>query len=209
MKNMEIIKKLDKNTIKRIANELMAGKIAVFPTDTIYGLGTNAFKYESVKRIYKLKGRDYRKPLPVLVENILQVKKLVKNFDKHVESLARQYWPGALTLVFETSELGNILMGGKKSIAVRIPNNENVLSIIREMKCPLVGTSANISGTKGSRNVKNIDKKLLKNVDIVIDGGEIESKSVSTVLDISRFHYVVLREGAISRQELKRFLKIN
>jgi len=206
---MEIIKKIDKDTIKRVADELKNGKIAIFPTDTVYGIGTNAFDYKAVKKIYKLKGRDSRKPLPMLVEDISQAKKLVKNFNRQIETLAKKYWPGGLTLVFETSELGNILMGGKKMIAVRIPNNKTVLSIIREMKCPLVGTSANLSGEGHCRRVCDIDKNLLKIVDIVIDEDITKSKPVSTVLDVSGFHYVVLREGAVSRQELKKFLKIN
>ncbi|OQA92523.1 MAG: Threonylcarbamoyl-AMP synthase [Elusimicrobia bacterium ADurb.Bin231] len=204
----EIIKKTDKNTIKRVADEIRNGKIAVFPTDTVYGLGTNAFNPVSVKKIYKIKSRNYRKPLPLLISSIESVRSLVKHIPDNVEVIANKYWPGPLTLVLETSDLGNILMSGRKTIAVRIPDNKFLLSLIRELRVPLVGTSANISGRDVCRCVSDISGNILTDVDIIIDTGMIKSKSVSTVLDVTRFHYVVAREGEITRHELKKFLKI-
>jgi len=204
----EIIKKLDRGTIKRVACAMRDGKIIVFPTDTVYGLGTNAFCFKSVRKIYKIKGRDYKNPLPLLVCSIQQVKKIVKHFPAAVERIAGKYWPGPLTLVLETNDVGNILMGGRKLIAVRIPEYSAVLEIIKEAGCPLVGTSANVSGGAVCRKIAELDKRIAENADIIIDGYVPAASAVSTVLDVSRFHYVVLREGAVSRHELKKFLKI-
>ncbi|PKM92811.1 MAG: threonylcarbamoyl-AMP synthase [Elusimicrobia bacterium HGW-Elusimicrobia-4] len=201
------IKNINKKDIKEIANELKNGKIAVYPTDTIYGIGTNAFCLSSVKKIYKTKRRD-KKPMPIFVDNIIKIKKIVKKISSGAEKLAKKFWPGPLTLVFETNELGTMLMGGRKNIAVRIPAHKVLLSIIKEINCPLIGTSANISGKKNCGCISDLDKKILKNVDILIDGGIIKLGKPSTVLDVSKFPYIVIREGCISKKEIEKFMKI-
>ncbi|MDD5686345.1 MAG: L-threonylcarbamoyladenylate synthase [Elusimicrobia bacterium] len=202
------LKKIDKKVIKEIAGELKEGKIAVFPTDTIYGIGTNAFHRHGVKKICKIKGRDYKKPLPILFENIGQIKKIVKKLPSGANKLVRQFWPGPLTLIFETNELGTILTGGKKTIAVRIPDNKLLLSVIKEMGCPLVGTSANVSGKNNCVCIPDLNKKLLKNVDILIDGGTTKIGIVSTIVDVSRFPYSILREGSITKAKIEKFMKL-
>lgn len=205
------LKNLDKKAIKEIAQDLRNGKIAVYPTDTVYGIGTNAFCLSGVKKIYKLKGRSYKKPLPVLVDDITKIKKIVKKIPTGAAKLVKRFWPGPLTLVFETNELGNMLTGGKKNIAVRIPDNKILLSIIKEMTCPLIGTSANVSGKKVCRCISDVDKKMLKNADIVIGGDSIVRAVLvkpSTVLDVSKFPYIILREGCISKKEIEEFMKI-
>ncbi|MDO8735129.1 MAG: L-threonylcarbamoyladenylate synthase [Elusimicrobiota bacterium] len=205
------LKNLDKKNIKEIARDLKNGKIAIYPTDTIYGIGTNAFCLSGVKRIYKLKCRTDKKPLPVLVDDISKIKKIVKKIPTGAWKLAKRFWPGPLTLVFETNELGTMLTGGRKNIAVRIPDNKVLLSIIKEMTCPLIGTSANVSGKKNCRCVLDLDKKILKNVDMIIDGGTVLQTGLgkpSTVLDVSKFPYIVRREGCISKKEIEKFMKI-
>ncbi|MFA5779874.1 MAG: L-threonylcarbamoyladenylate synthase [Elusimicrobiota bacterium] len=205
------LKNLDKKAIKEIAQDLKNGKIAIYPTDTIYGIGTNAFCLSGVKKIYKLKGRTDKKPLPVLVDDIIKIKKIVKKIPTGAAKLVKRFWPGPLTLVFETNELGTMLTGGRKNIAVRIPDNKVLLSIIKEMTYPLIGTSANVSGKKNCRCVSDLEKKILKNVDMIIDGGTILQTGLvkpSTVLDVSKFPYIVLREGCISKKEIEKFMKI-
>jgi len=202
------LKNIGKKEIKKIAEELKNGKIAIYPTDTIYGIGTNAFCLSGVKKIYKLKGRTDKKPLPVLVDDLSKIKKIVKKIPTGAEKLAKKFWPGALTLVFETNELGTMLTGGKKNIAVRIPANKGLLSIIKEMTYPLIGTSANISGEKNCRCVSDLNKKILKNVAIIIDGGVVKLGKPSTVLDVSKFPYIVIREGCISKKKIEKFMKI-
>lgn len=202
------LKNLDKKVLKEIASELKDGKIAVFPTDTVYGLGTNAFRYKSVKKIYAMKNRDYRNPMPVLFDSILNIKKIIRKFPAGAEKLAKKFWPGGLTLIFETNELGAMLTGGRKLIAARIPDNKILLSIIKEMGCPLIGTSANVSGKKNCKCISGLDKKILKNADIVIDGGTARAGIVSTVLDVSNFPYVLLREGSVPKATLGKFMKL-
>ena len=201
------LKNLNKKMLKEIAQDLKNGKIAIYPTDTIYGIGTNAFCLSGVKKIYRIKGRD-KKPMPLLIDNIMKIRKIVKRISSGAEKLAEKFWPGGLTLVFETNELGTMLMGGRKNIAVRIPDNKVLLSIIKEMNCPLIGTSANISGKENCRCLSDLDKKILKNVDIIIDGGVVKLGKPSTVLDVSKFPYLVIREGCISKKEIEKFMKI-
>jgi len=202
------LNKIKREEVKEIAKEIKNGKIAVFPTDTIYGIGTNAFRWQSVRNICKIKRRNEKKPMPILVDSIEKIKKIVKRIPSDAEKLIKKYWPGPLTLVFETNELGTMLMGGKKSVAARIPNNNVLLSIIKEMGCPLIGTSLGISGIKEYSNISNLDKKLQKEVDIIIDGGKTKIGKSSTVLDLSRYPYTIVRIGAISKKEIEKFMKI-
>ncbi|OGS44342.1 MAG: threonylcarbamoyl-AMP synthase [Elusimicrobia bacterium RIFOXYD2_FULL_34_15] len=200
------LKCIKKKEIKEIAKEIKNGKIAVFPTDTVYGIGTNAFYWHGVKQIYKIKKRKDNKPMPILIDNISQLKKIVKIVPGGTKKLMEKFWPGPLTLVFETNELGTMLMAGKKSVAARIPDNKILLSIIKEMGQPLIGTSINVSGCKDCRSISDINKRILKDIDIIIDGGKTKIGKASTVLDVSRFPYILVRAGAITKKEIEKIV---
>ena len=159
-----------------------------------------------VKKIYRIKSRMNSMPLPILVDDISKIRKIVKKISTGAEKLAKKFWPGPLTLIFETNELGSILTGGRKNIAVRIPNNKFLLSIIREIGCPLIGTSANISGGEACRRVVDLDKKILKGIDIIIDGGIVKFGKPSTILNVEKFPYTILREGCITKKAIEEFI---
>ena len=195
-----MIVKCDQNGIDITKKSLNNNGVIIFPTDTVYGIGCNPYSTKAVERIYQIKQRDETKPLPILGYSKDELSKIVF-FDEKSSKLADKFWPGELTLVLmikdkklkETMNLSN-------KIAVRVPNNKCVLSLLKECKI-LTGTSANISGNSSLVDSKDCNK-LLSNYDILIDSGKIQSKGESTVIEINDNKLKMIRNGSISEQEI-------
>ncbi|WP_299290232.1 L-threonylcarbamoyladenylate synthase [Nitrosopumilus sp.] len=176
------------------------GGIAVYPTDTVYGIGCNPYLKESVDKIYKIKNRDRAKPLPLLVYSIEKAEEIV-SFDEKTKKIIEKFWPGALTVLVKVNDqkLKESLEIEDK-IAIRIPNSECILNLLEKIDF-LVGTSANISGEKSFTDPKNCSTGL-EDFEIFVDGGVIESKGESTIIEVTNDEIKVLREGAISKGEI-------
>ena len=178
------------------------GGVAVFPTDTVYGLGCNPYNSSAVKKIYEIKSREKIKSLPVLAYSLEIVKKIT-DIDSFTEKIIEKYWPGPLTLILKlTDEKLKKSLKLEDKIAIRIPDSECVLKLLE--KCNLlVGTSANISGntsfTDPDECIKNI-----KNYDIFLNGGTITSKGESTIIEIKNETIEIIREGVLKKEEIVR-----
>ena len=135
------------------------GGVVIFPTDTVYGIGCDPYNEDAVERIYQLKNRDSRKPLPILAYS-KQVLENIVEFDETASRIAEKFWPGGLTMVLPLKDDKlKKLSRGTNTIAVRVPNNKCVLAFLK--KCELiVGTSANISGKEPFTNPLNIENEL-------------------------------------------------
>jgi L-threonylcarbamoyladenylate synthase len=183
-----------------------AGGIVVFPTDTVYGMGCNAFNPKAVKRIYQLKGRDYAKPFPVFLPSLEQLSLIAMDQPKESERLIEKFWPGALTLVFKTAPLALVATQGRTTVAVRIPDHGVMRSLLDMVQLPVVATSANRSGkgslTKGPEVTAEFEGK----VDLILDGGTCAHGRESTVVDVSHYPFSVLRECVISKKQLETVL---
>ena len=193
----KILRATDDN-IEKAAQVIKKGGLVIFPTDTVYGLGCDAFNAEAVRRIFAVKGRDEKKPLPVLIADLAQLKKIVKKTPPLAKELIKKHWPGKLTIVFHKNEKMSpeITAGGEK-IGVRMPRQRIVEQLIKMANRPIIGTSANLSGEGELRKVNDIPAKLLEGVDLVLDGGESESSIPSTVIDVTVKPPQILRQGAI------------
>ncbi|MFL6411196.1 MAG: L-threonylcarbamoyladenylate synthase [Nitrososphaeraceae archaeon] len=193
--------------IYKCASIVTSGGIIVYPTDTIYGIGCNPYNDSSVQRIFKIKGRNQKKPLPILASSIEDVEKIV-SLDKIGKLLARKYWPGALTIVstLRDKNISIKLTAGKKTIGVRIPNNKCTLMLLKHCKY-LVGTSANRSGEKPPKSASEVMSSSLDDFDALLDGGTVEKGIESTIVDISdSTSPKVIREGAIRSEEVYKVL---
>ena len=104
--------RISQSTLSRLSADLQAGAVAIFPTDTVYGIGTSVFSVAGIQRIYKLKGRQGRKPLALLVHSLAAARPLVEEIPLEAERLAQRFWPGPLTLVLKASLLGRLITGG-------------------------------------------------------------------------------------------------
>lgn len=180
------------------------GGVVVFPTDTVYGIGCMAFHQAGVKRIYDLKGRHYTKALPLLLSAADQLKLVTKNVLPKAQRLIDAFWPGALTLVFKTGPLVVAAARGKESVAVRVPNHGLVRQLLDVLHVPLATTSANLSGKPAVKTATQAKKIFEGRVDMIIDGGKCPGGTESSVVDVTHFPFLVLREGAIPKQKLMR-----
>lgn len=193
--------------IYKCASAVALGGILVYPTDTIYGIGCDPYNDSSVQRIFKIKGRNENKPLPILASNVEDIEKIV-SLGKVGKALASKYWPGALTIVSHLvdKKISTILTAGKESIGVRIPNNRCTLLLLKHCKY-IAGTSANKSGEKPLKSASEVMFSSLNDFDVLLDGGTIEKGIESTIVDVSDSASPrIIREGAIKSEEVYKVL---
>ena len=197
-----MILKVDCNDegIEKTFQVIKNGGIAIFPTDTVYGMGCNPYNVNAVEKIYAIKSREKMKPLPVLAYSLDTVKQIAR-IDAFTEKIIKKYWPGPLTLILELTDkkLKKSLKLDNK-IAVRIPDSKCTLKLLK--KCGLlVGTSSNISGNPSSTDPKECLKNII-NYDIFLNGGTITSKGESTIIEIENEEIKIIREGVLKKEEI-------
>jgi L-threonylcarbamoyladenylate synthase len=196
-------KALPPKVLSKILETLKTGGVAIFPTETVYGIGTSAFSIGGIRRIYQLKGRKWNKPLALLVKSLEAAAPLVESIPPEAHRLAKKYCPGPLTLVFSASPLGKIVTGGIPTIGVRIPDHPVALALLRKMDVPLATTSVNRAGEEPETTGTGAAKLFGSKVDCVIDGGACRIKEASSVVDFSHYPFTVKREGAIRKKVLE------
>ena len=187
--------------IQIAAKAVNDGAIVVFPTDTVYGLGCNPYNHEAVLSLYEIKKRKKTKPFPVIGCSKKELEKIVE-FNPLEGEIAEKFWPGPITLILKVKDKEiqkSLELEGK--IAVRVPNNQCVLALLKECKL-LVGTSANISGTAPFNDPKECSENL-NGYDLFIDGGIISSQGESTIVEIKNNDVKILRNGNISEEMIK------
>ena len=195
-----MIVKCDSDGISIAKKSLQKDGVIIFPTDTVYGIGCDPYNTKAIKRIYKIKGRDEKKSLPVLGYSKNELDKIVF-FDEKSSKLADRFWPGKLTLVLKIKdEKLKETMNLSDKIAVRVPDNKCILSLLKECKL-LIGTSANISGNSSLIDSKDCNQ-MLSNYDILIDHGKIHSDGESTIVEINDNKLSMIRIGSILEEEI-------
>ena len=187
--------------VQKAASAISDGAIIVFPTDTVYGLGCNPYNREAVLSIYEIKKREKTKPLPVIGYSKKDLEKIAE-FNSLEERIAEKFWPGPITIILRVKDK-NIQksLSLDEKIAVRVPNNQCILALLKECKL-LVGTSANISGTKPFSDPKECSENL-DGYDLFMDGGIISSQGESTIVEIENNDVKILRKGDISEEMIK------
>ncbi len=193
--------------IKSIAQFLKKPGVMAFPTDTFYGLGTDCFSPDEIRRIYRIKKRRMEKPIPLMIAEVEEAKKVASEIPRLFWSLAEEFWPGPLTLVLKASPaLPPELLGHSQAIGVRIPAVPWLRELVRQTGFPLTATSANVSGEKEINHPEKIKDIFWGKVDLIVDGGKTSGTRPSTVLDMTSEKPRVLREGMIPVTKLRRYL---
>lgn len=187
---------------------LQKGGVIAFPTDTVYGLGCNAFHVDGVRKIYALKGRTYSKPLPILLDSMHHLSFVAKDIPPETHRLIKACWPGPLTLVLKTAPMALHAVRGKGTVAVRIPKHGVARQILDKLGLPLAATSANRSGQKSLTKGTEVKEAFWGRVDVIVDGGACPVGRESSVVDATHYPFTVLREGAISKNKLADILKL-
>jgi len=190
--------------VQRAISILKKGGTVAFPTDTVYGLGANAFDEDAVLKVYIAKQRPRNFALTLLLADTSQIKLVAQDVPKVAWRLIERFMPGGLTLVLNKSlAVSNMITGDGDTVAVRIPDHPVPIALVRGLGAPITGTSANISGEPSPLNAAEVYKQLRRKVDMIIDGGQCPGGVASTVLDITTDPPTLIREGAIKAEDLR------
>lgn len=198
-------KKPEKKIINQAVEILKKGGLVAFPTDTLYAVGASALNPKAVRRVFEVRKRPSSQPLIVGIYYIRQLNLITKRIPETFKRL-KKFWPGPLTMIFEKSDLiPDIVTGGAKKIAIRIPDCPIALELIKGAG-PLVIPSANISKEPAPKTADEISKELAEEVDLILDGGKTKYGIESTIIDITVSPPRILRIGAISPDRVKKVL---
>ncbi len=201
---------LERDKIGRIAEILRKGKIIAYPTETFYGLGANCYREEAIQRIYRLKKRDYAKPLSIVISDRSMMEELAIDVPPVFRALAREFWPGPLTVILKaSSQLPRQLLSSEGSVGVRMPALSWLRALIEMAGFPITATSANLTGQKEISEPDEVIKTFGGKVDLIADGGKTPGILPSTVIDLTSEKPQIVREGAVPVSKLRRFLEIS
>lgn len=206
MSNSPFISNCTADTIRDAASALKAGHLVAFPTETVYGLGADASNADAVKRIYKVKGRPADHPLIVHISSINQVEKWATEVPEYGIALARNFWPGPMTLIFKRSEfVEDFITGGQNTVGLRIPSDSLALALISEFEkisdSAIAAPSANRFGHVSPTTAQAVSAEIsvyLTEDDLILDGGECIVGVESTIINCTGERPQILRPGAIT-----------
>jgi L-threonylcarbamoyladenylate synthase len=191
-------------TIHRAAQIIKEGGIVAFPTETVYGLGADAFNPLAVARVFEVKKRPYFDPLIAHVANPSNVKKLAKETPSNAKKLIERFWPGPLTIVLlKEKNIPDIVTAGLPTLAIRMPNHPMALAMIEESKCPIAAPSANLFGYLSPTTAEHVRDQLGDQVDLILDGGPCPVGVESTIVSFLEEKPTLLRPGGVSLEEIE------
>lgn len=194
----------DRAAIERAAALIRSGGLVAFPTETVYGLGANAFDADAVARIFAVKRRPLGSPLIVHVDSIAMARTLVLDWPAAADRLVRRYWPGPFTLVLPKQQsIPDIVTAGIGTVGLRVPSHPIALALIREAGVPIAAPSANPFTELSPTTAEHVRQSLGDAVDLVLDGGPSTVGIESTVLSLAGGEPVLLRAGIIPLPEIE------
>ena len=208
---MEIISNPTQNEIKRAAKALKDGHLVAFPTETVYGLGADATNEKAISRIYSVKGRPTNHPLIVHISSIGQLHRWAIDIPDYAIKLAKEFWPGPMTLILKRSDLAkDFITGGQDNIGLRVPSQPVAIELLNEFEKiggqGVAAPSANKFGAVSPTSAKAVKDEignLLKIEDLILDGGQSLVGIESTIIDCTKGSPTVLRPGAITYKMIK------
>ena len=204
---MSFISKCDATVIHSAAQALGAGHLIAFPTETVYGLGADATNPDAVKRIYEVKGRPSDHPLIVHIAAIDQMAQWVIDIPEFAITLARDFWPGPMTLVLKRSaKAKDFITGRQDTVALRVPAHPIALALLQEFKEGIAAPSANRFGSVSPTTAEAVEEELkdyLSPQDLILDGGQCLVGLESTIIDCTKEIPFILRPGAITAEMIE------
>ena len=208
---MEITNKPSQLEIKKAAQALKDGHLVAFPTETVYGLGADATNENAVSRVYSVKGRPTDHPLIVHISFTNQLDSWAIDIPEYAIKLATEFWPGPMTLILKRSEIAkNFITGGQENVGIRVPSHPVALALLAEFEklggLGIAAPSANRFGAVSPTNADSVIEeigKLLKESDLVLDGGQCLIGVESTIVDCTKEYPFVLRPGAVTAEMIE------
>ena len=191
---------IDESSLKQSEDIILNGGAVAFPTETVYGLGTNAFDTQAVENVFKIKGRPNDNPLIVHVHKDYDILNLVTCVPEYAKLLAKAFLPGPLTMVYKSK--GNVspaVSCGLDTVAIRVPSHDGAQKFLKFLNLPIAAPSANVSKHVSPVTAEHVFSDLNGKIEIILDGGKCTGGIESTVLDCTGDIPVVLRSGLITR----------
>ncbi|MBR4953110.1 MAG: threonylcarbamoyl-AMP synthase, partial [Oscillospiraceae bacterium] len=189
--------------ISEAAQIIRNGGLVAVPTETVYGLAGNGLDEKAVSDIYEVKGRPEVKPLSLMVAGAQAIEQCCEDVPQAAYTLADKFWPGPLTIILKSkSHVPEITRAGGETVGLRCPDHPLTLELLRKAGVPLAAPSANPSGEPSPKNAQTVLKYFDGQIDAVIDGGECGIGTESTIIDLSKTPYRILRQGALGEDEI-------
>ena len=203
-KYLNINNSKDYQKLRYSAEIIKNGGIVVFPTETVYGIGTNGLDKEAVERLYKIKERPLNKPISLLVSDYEMIEKVVKDINELEYKIMKKFFPGPLTIILNKKDIvPDIVTSGGSTVGIRMPEEEITRKLIEYAGVPIAAPSANISGKPSGIDLQEIVKEFEDKVDYYIDGGKSKIGIGSTIVKVENNTIKILREGSISKKEIE------
>jgi L-threonylcarbamoyladenylate synthase len=214
---MEIINNPTQVEIMRAAQALMEGHLVAFPTETVYGLGADANNEKAVSRIYSVKGRPTDHPLIVHISSISQLDKWAVDIPDYAIRLAKEFWPGPMTLILNKKCLAKYyITGGQDTVGIRVPAHPIAIALLvwfeKNGGSGIVAPSANLFGAVSPTTASDVFEELQNNLnleDLILDGGQSSVGLESTIIDCTGLEPIILRPGSITKEMIKNLIKIS
>ena len=182
---------------------MRGGGLVAVPTETVYGLAGNGLDEKAVAEIYEVKGRPEVKPLSLMVHDAASMERYCENVPPQAYTLAKKFWPGPLTIVMKAKPcVPEIVRAGGETVGLRCPDHPLTLELLEKSGVPFAAPSANPSGEPSPKNADSVLKYFDGRIDAVLDGGECGIGCESTLIDLSRTPYRILRQGALPADEI-------
>jgi len=193
--------------IHEAAEIIRKGGLVAVPTETVYGLAGSGMNEDAVSEIYRVKGRPEVKPLSLMVHDASAMEQYCRDVPPAAYALANKFWPGPLTIVLKSKEcVPEIVRAGGSTVGLRCPDHPQTLALLKACGLPLAAPSANLSGAPSPKTAQDVLDGLGGEIDAVIDGGECGIGLESTIIDMSCKPYRILRQGALSEEEIAQAL---
>jgi L-threonylcarbamoyladenylate synthase len=188
----------------RAATILRGGGVIVIPTDTVYGLAANVFCPDAVRRVFAIKGRPADAPVPVLIPTAADLTLLASRVPRQAWDVISRFWPGPLTLVLPAKpSVDPFISGGRDRVALRVPASRSCLELLSSCGVPLTGTSANRSGMPAAVSAEEAVGQIGEQVDAILRDETSPPEGLpSTVIELGRHEYRILRQGALSAAQV-------
>ena len=186
---------------------LIADEIIAIPTETVYGLAGNAYSETAIKKIFTLKKRPFYNPLIVHIKSAAFLPQVACDIPAIAEKMAREFWPGPLTLILKKQpNIPDLVTAGKETVAIRVPNHPTTLSLLAQLDFPLAAPSANPFGSISPTSAEHVASYFKATLDVVLDGGECEKGLESTIIGFENDQPVLFRLGAISVEDIEKII---
>jgi L-threonylcarbamoyladenylate synthase len=198
-----VLKSTDEGSLELALEIVQRGGVVALPTDTVYGIGANAFNDDAVLNLYRVKGRSPDLAIPILISELDQIGDVAKEVPPSAMLLAETFWPGPLTLVMAKGEKLAAAVSASATVGIRMPDNDWARHLFK-LAGPMAVTSANLSGEQNNNTAGEVMEVMRGRIDLVIDGGVSSGGIPSTVVDCSKGAPVkILRTGPVSQEQIE------